>query len=115
MVGHTAIIPACITAAEVLDECVGRLRDIIDQLNGVMIVTSDHGNMDEKLDEKGNPITAHSLNPVPFYIHDPQYAGEYVIDDSSGDTGISSIAAVILQLLGFVPPENYTPSFLQFN
>jgi 2,3-bisphosphoglycerate-independent phosphoglycerate mutase len=80
-----------------------------------MIVTADHGNIEEKLDEKGNPITAHSLNPVPFCIYDPQIAGEYQIDEDLEDAGISSIAATIIELLGFVPPENYTPSLIQFN
>ncbi|HMF31323.1 MAG TPA: 2,3-bisphosphoglycerate-independent phosphoglycerate mutase, partial [Candidatus Lokiarchaeia archaeon] len=78
-------------------------------------VTADHGNIEEKIDEKGNPITAHSLNPVPFYVHDSEYAGEYQIDGSLEDAGISSIAATIIELLGFVPPENYTPPLLQFN
>jgi len=115
MVGHTGLIPACIKAVETLDECVGRLQAVIDDLHGIMIVTADHGNIEEKIDEKGNPITAHSLNPVPFYVHDSEYAGEYQIDDSLEDAGISSIAATIIELLGFVPPENYTPPLLQFN
>jgi 2,3-bisphosphoglycerate-independent phosphoglycerate mutase len=107
-------MPACIKAAEVLDGCVGRLQKIIDELQGVMFVTADHGNLDDKLEKDGSPKTAHSLNPVPFLVHDPQFKGEYAIDDTLKDAGISSIAATTLEILGFTPPAKYTPALLKF-
>ncbi len=114
MVGHTGNMAASIKAAEVDDDCVGRLQKVIDELQGVMIVTADHGNLDDKLEKDGSPKTAHSLNPVPFLVHDPQFKGEYVVDESLKDAGISSIAATILELLGFAPPAKYTPALLKF-
>ncbi|OLS14784.1 MAG: phosphoglyceromutase [Promethearchaeota archaeon CR_4] len=114
MVGHTGNMTACIKATEVLDECVGRLQKTIDELQGIMIVTADHGNLEEKLEKDGSPKTAHTLNPVPFLVHDPQFKGEYAIDDYFKDAGISSIAATILEILGFTPPANYTPALLKF-
>lgn len=114
MVGHTGNMAASIKAAEVDDDCVGRLQKVIDELQGIMLVTADHGNLDDKLEKDGSPKTAHSLNPVPFIVHDPQFKGEYEIDEGLKDAGISSIAATILELLGFSPPSKYTPAILKF-
>jgi 2,3-bisphosphoglycerate-independent phosphoglycerate mutase len=74
MVGHTGVWDATVTACEVVDGCLGRVADAIlavdkDDPKGpgaVLLITADHGNADEMIDAAGNPITKHSLNPVPL-------------------------------------------------
>ncbi|MFV9875576.1 MAG: 2,3-bisphosphoglycerate-independent phosphoglycerate mutase [Rickettsiales endosymbiont of Dermacentor nuttalli] len=69
MVGHTGDITATIQAIEVLDECLGRLLNAILKIEGVMLVTADHGNAEfMKDDVTGNAYTAHTTNPVPFVL-----------------------------------------------
>ena len=95
----------------------------IEAAKGVLIVTADHGNADEmfeldkagvpKVDTDGKPRmkTSHTLNPVPCYIYDP--AGTTKARLSAHDNlGISSLAATVMQLLGFTPPEDYDPSIV---
>ena len=117
MVGHTGDLEAAITAMEVVDECVARLVDAIDELGGVLIYTADHGNADimftETSDGVRTPMTSHTLMKVPFVIHDPGHAGEYTLTPPA-DAGLSHVAATVLELLGFTPPGDYQPSLLSF-
>jgi 2,3-bisphosphoglycerate-independent phosphoglycerate mutase len=128
MVGHTGVPEAVEIAVETVDLCVARLLEAIQKVNGILIVTADHGNSDDMfqrnkktgavaIDEqtgKPKPKTAHSLNPVPVYIFDPTGSGKIKLSDHK-DLGISSLAATCLELLGFEPPEDYTPSLIEFN
>jgi len=104
MVGHTGKTAAAIIAVETVDKCVGELLTVIKDIGGIAVVTADHGNADEMftVDKKGKKSvkTAHSLNPVPFIIYDPQYQGEYRMTDIK-EKGLSNIAATILNLLGY--------------
>lgn len=68
MVGHTGVFEAARAAIEALDVCVGRVVEALLQEGGQLILTADHGNADEMLDEDGNVLTAHSLNPVPLLV-----------------------------------------------
>ena len=128
MVGHTGVPDAVEIAVETVDLCVARLVDAVKNANGILIVTADHGNSDDMYqrntrsgeiayDEQTKspmPKTAHSLNPVPIYIFDP--AGSVKMRLSSHrDLGISSIAATCLKLLGFEPPQDYTPSIIEID
>lgn len=116
MVGHTGNFDAAVIAVESVDECVGRLLKVIDEVNGLAIITADHGNSDEMYTEKDGvktPKTAHTLNPVPFVIYDPQYNNEYQMRDVK-DTGLSNMAATILNLLGYEKVEDYNESLIQF-
>jgi 2,3-bisphosphoglycerate-independent phosphoglycerate mutase len=115
MVGHTGNLEAAITAVETVDQCVGDLLDVIKELDGVAIVTADHGNSDEMftIDENGKrALTAHTLNPVPFAIYDPAYNGEYEMAFLE-KAGLSNVAATILNLLGFEKVEDYDPSLIR--
>lgn len=117
MVGHTGIVKAAITAVETVDACVGRLLKTIDELDGIAIVTADHGNADEMFTlKKGqkNVKTAHSLNPVPFIIYDPHYQNEYKLEKLD-KKGLSNVAATILNLLGQQKPQEYDPSLITFD
>ena len=123
MVGHTGIYQAVVCAMEGMDLQLGRLKKAIEEVGGILILTADHGNADDMYehDKEGNvkykadgspqAKTSHSLNPVPFIIFDPTYNNEYKKELRS-DLGISSIAATCMNLLGFVPPEDYDPSII---
>ncbi len=116
MVGHTGSMGATITAVETVDGCVGKLLDVIEDLGGIAIVTADHGNADEMFTVKNGiktPKTAHTLNPVPFIIFDPNYNGEYKMADVK-NAGLSNVASTILNLLGFEKVEDYDESLIEF-
>lgn len=69
MVGHTGVFDAAVKAVEAVDECVGKTVDAILEMGGVAMITADHGNADQMLEEDGvSPFTAHSCNPVPFCV-----------------------------------------------
>jgi 2,3-bisphosphoglycerate-independent phosphoglycerate mutase len=115
MVGHTGNFSAAVEAVRVVDECVGRMLEENRKLGGVTVVTADHGNCDEMWTiEKGKKSvkTAHTLNPVPFVIDDPGFAGEYGIAEVA-NPGLANVAATICNLLGFEPPADYEPSLVR--
>jgi 2,3-bisphosphoglycerate-independent phosphoglycerate mutase len=126
MVGHTGVVEAVEIAVETVDLCLRRLADAVREAEGILVVTADHGNSDDMYEhdkktgdiamdgDTGKPKirTAHSLNPVPVHIYDP--AGHANIRLSGQkDPGISNLAATCLTLLGFEPPEDYTPSIVE--
>jgi len=112
MVGHTGDLSATIEAIRVLDECTARLIEVIDELDGILIFTADHGNADIMYTEKDGvrmPKTSHTLSPVPFAIH-PDLEG-CTMDDVE-EPGLSNVAATVLNLLGFDAPDDYRPSLI---
>jgi len=116
MVGHTGVPEAIITAVKTVDQCVAQLIEVVRELNGVVVVTADHGNADEMFTVKNGKrqvSTAHSLNPVPFIIIDPLYKGEYVLAPLA-QRGLSNVASTLLNLLGFEKPADYDPSLIKF-
>ncbi len=116
MVGHTGNVEASIVAVEAVDEGLSKLIPIIDEMDGIMIVTADHGNADEMFTMKnGEKVvkTSHTLNPVPFVIYDPNYNGEYEMADIE-HPGLTNIAGTILNLLGYENVDDYDPSLIKF-
>lgn len=124
MVGHTGVYDAVVESMEAMDACIGRIEASIEKTSGVLILTADHGNADDMYEHdkktgdvihgaKGKPKakTAHSLNPVPCTIFDPDYQNDYSKNLNSG-LGISSLAATCMNLLGFEAPEDYDKSIL---
>ena len=101
MVGHTGVIEAAVKAVEAVDECLGRVIETVHAAGGACIVTADHGNCDEMLEEDGSPDTAHSLNPVPFIV---------TLDGVKldGDGVLADVAPTALALLGIEQPEEMT-------
>ena len=125
MVGHTGVLDAAIAAVETVDEQIGRLRTEVEAAKGVLVVTADHGNSDEmfevngktgalKTDDAGKRIvlTSHTLNPVPFTIVGPPPLDSAAFDRSIERPGLSNIAATLLLLLGFEPPDGYDPPLI---
>ncbi len=68
MVGHTGVFDAAKAAVEAVDACVGKVAAAISEMDGVMLITADHGNADKMLEEDGTAFTAHTTNPVPFIV-----------------------------------------------
>ena len=116
MVGHTGVMEAAIEAMETVDQCVGRLIEVVNDLDGITVVSADHGNSDEMWTEKNgvrSPKTAHTLNPVPFIIIDKHWQGEYEINRQIKG-GLANVAATLLNLLGYEKVEDYEPSLIRF-
>ncbi len=117
MVGHTGNLEATTKAVEIVDQCVAQLIQTIDELNGILVYTSDHGNADQMFTKNANgdrvPMTSHTLAPVPFVIYDPQNNSEYDLIPPI-DAGLSHIASTTLNLLGYQAPEDYQPSLIEF-
>jgi 2,3-bisphosphoglycerate-independent phosphoglycerate mutase len=101
MVGHTGVIPAAVKAVETVDGCLGQIIEAVHRTGGACIVTADHGNADEMLEDDGSPDTAHSLNPVPFVVT----AGAESLD---GEGILADVAPNALALLGMAQPEQMT-------
>jgi len=122
MVGHTGVYQAVICSMEAMDIQIGRIRKAVDAAGAVLLITADHGNSDDmyehdkktgevsrKADGTPKAKTSHSLNPVPCIVYDPGYQGEYDNKTLKEGLGISSIAATCIELLGYLPPEDYDP------
>ncbi len=102
MVGHTGILDAAVKAVKVVDECVGRLWRAARAQGMAMIVTADHGNCELMTDPvTGEPHTAHTLNPVPFILADPDFKGAKL--RSKGV--LADVAPTILQVMGLPQPK----------
>ncbi len=101
MVGHTGVIEAAVKAVEAVDECLGRVIETVHAAGGACIVTADHGNADEMLEEDGSPDTAHSLNPVPFVV-------TAAADALDGEGILADVAPTALALLGIEQPQEMT-------
>ena len=116
MVGHTGNLEATVEAMAVIDECVAELTAVIEELDGVLVFTADHGNADIMYTEQDgvrSVKTSHTLSPVPFAIYDPNYDGEYHMAPPA-DAGLTNVAATLLNLLGFEAPDDYRPSLIAF-
>nr|YP_009392835.1 phosphoglycerate mutase [Caloglossa intermedia]ARW61397.1 phosphoglycerate mutase [Caloglossa intermedia] len=68
MVGHTGNLIATIKAVEIIDQCITQIYQKIQEVNGKLIITADHGNADYMLDENNKPCKSHSINFVPFIL-----------------------------------------------
>ena len=101
MVGHTGVFEAAVKAVETVDECVGRTVDAIREMGGIALITADHGNAEQMLQEDGkSPFTAHTTNLVPFCI-----VGANV---KLKDGRLADIAPTMLDLMGLEKPVEMT-------
>jgi 2,3-bisphosphoglycerate-independent phosphoglycerate mutase len=101
MVGHTGSIDAAVKAVETVDACLGRILAAVEQRGGISLVTADHGNAETMLDERGEPHTAHTSNPVPLVLTDTNLPLE-----DGGE--LADLAPTVLGLLGLKPPLQMT-------
>lgn len=103
MVGHTGIMEAAVKAAETLDNCLDRLESAVRQAGGVMLVTADHGNCENMIDETGGIHTQHTLNMVPVLLVNAPDGVEGLRDGR-----LSDVAPTLLGLLGLERPADMT-------
>ena len=69
MVGHTGLMDAAVKAVETVDECMGKVAESVLKMDGVVLITADHGNAEQMIDpEDGSVFTAHSTNVVPLIV-----------------------------------------------
>jgi 2,3-bisphosphoglycerate-independent phosphoglycerate mutase len=109
MVGHTGVWPAVIKAAETVDKCVEKVVTAGLANDYAIFLLADHGNADYMINEDGSPNTAHTLNPVPFFIIDKEWQGNL----KAGKLG--DIAPTILTLMGLPIPKEMTGNILISN
>ena len=112
MVGHTGNYEATVIGVESVDLQLARVKEAVDAVNGIMIVTADHGNADEmyeKPKKEGAPIkakTSHTLSKVPFIV----YGADVTMKE--GDFGLSNVAAVVTDLLDLPADEHWNESII---
>jgi 2,3-bisphosphoglycerate-independent phosphoglycerate mutase len=105
MVGHSGMLEPTIKAVEAVDECLGRVVDLILEKGGTAIITADHGNADEVVTLEGEPMTAHTTNPVPVIVT------KQGIELRDGGI-LGDLAPTMLDLLGIEKPVEMTGTSL---
>jgi 2,3-bisphosphoglycerate-independent phosphoglycerate mutase len=104
MVGHTGVLEAAVKAVEVVDTCMGRIHRKVQEVGGVMMVTSDHGNAEQMISpDTGEIHTAHTSNPVPFILLDDHYNQKLRVGGALED-----IAPTVLRYLEIEKPSEMT-------
>lgn len=93
MVGHTGVFGAAVKAVESVDECLGRIVEKAKEKEYSMVLTADHGNCEEMMDDDGNVLTNHTVGSVYCFVMDNDVK-------SVMDGGLSNIAATVLKLMG---------------
>jgi 2,3-bisphosphoglycerate-independent phosphoglycerate mutase len=101
MVGHTGSIPAAVKAVEATDAALGRILAAVEREGGVALVTADHGNAEEMLDSDANPQTAHTSNPVPLVVTDPDVS-------LRAEGELRDLVPTVISLLGLAKPLQMT-------
>lgn len=102
MVGHTGNLQAAEEACAVVDECVGRMVEAVENRGGRMLLIADHGNCETMLTPDGRPHTAHTTNPVPCLLIEP--GREVALSDGK----LADVAPTLLALWGLAPTSKMT-------
>jgi len=130
LVSHFGVFESSVKAVECVDQELKRICDFLTENEFICVITADHGNADEMVDEKtGQPRTAHTMNPVPFVIYDPKHISSYhchpelacppnrrdsgsISLDQNKNIGLSHIARTVLELMEIDVPEEYEESLI---
>lgn len=108
MVGHTGNMEACVTAVETVDNCLGRIARAVLPKGGALLVTADHGNIEQLKDhETQQAHTAHTLSLVPFIVAAQAWEGR---TDRLPEGRLCDVAPTVLALLGLAQPAAMTGS-----
>lgn len=114
IVAHTGNYNAAQTAVEVVDEQIKKIMDAVLKIDGVMLITADHGNCEKLIEaDTGLPETQHNTSPVPVYIIGRQFAApkdDWDVDQTELESSglISDVAPTILQIMGLPVPDEMT-------
>ena len=101
VIGHTSNREAKIKCAEAVDAHLGRTVDAALAQDYVVLVTADHGNLEEMVNEDGTPHVSHTANPVPFILLDPRSKNSIQLPSGS----LADIAPTILSALDVEKPD----------
>ncbi len=102
MVGHTGDLKAAIKAVETVDECIGYLVQELKKIDGLMFLTSDHGNCEMMYDTNTQTThTSHTTNLVPTVLVN---ASSEVFELKNGK--LADVAPTLLELLGLPIPQS---------
>jgi 2,3-bisphosphoglycerate-independent phosphoglycerate mutase len=126
MVGHTGNYEAAVSAVEIVDVMLGKLIAAARETNTILMITADHGNADEMFDAKEKdfpnwntdekrptPKTAHTVNPVPFVVFDPEDQAQWKLNASVTENAcLANVANTVLTLLGMPTRDLYLPSLI---
>lgn len=116
MVGHTGKFDACAKALEAIDEALGRIIAVCEEQGVMLMITADHGNVEEKIDLlTGRERTEHTTNPVPFFALGPGVPpsmGPLDPNPNAAKGILIDVAPTLLMALGLKPPEQMTGSNL---
>jgi 2,3-bisphosphoglycerate-independent phosphoglycerate mutase len=105
MVGHTGVMSAAVEAVHDTDVAVDRILAAVEKIDGVALITADHGNAELMFDSAtGQPHTAHTTNPVPFILVDPDKRFGTLRSGGS----LQNVAPTILAILGIEKPAEMT-------
>ncbi len=113
MVGHTGSYEATIIGVESVDLNLERIKKAVDKVNGILVVTADHGNADEmyeKAKKEGaapKAKTSHTLNKVPFIIYNAD------VEIAEGEFGLANVASTVAKLLSLEPDEHWLPAIIK--
>ncbi len=109
MVGHTGVLEAAVTAAQTVDECVGKILEKIKETGGGAIILADHGNFSRMWDIKNDmPHTAHTVGKVPLIVFDERFKGRKM---ASGGR-LADAMPTFLEMMGLEKPQEMTGNSL---
>lgn len=105
MVGHTGEFEATVKAITAVDQCIGKIVPRVLERQGTVIITADHGNAEAKVDlQTGQPLTAHTTNPVPLILVNDQLKGKTLREGGA----LRDVAPTMLRLLEIPQPQEMT-------
>jgi len=105
MVGHTGVMKAAVEAVHDTDVAIDRILKSVDEVDGVALITADHGNAELMFDPAtGQPHTAHTTNPVPLILVDAHKR----FGSLRGGGALQNVAPTILDILGIPQPKEMT-------
>lgn len=126
MVGHTGVFPAVLAACEAVDQGVKEILEAVEEVGGIFCLTADHGNCDDMVQRnsktgqpllgpegKPEPLTSHTLSPVPIAIGGPGLPSNIRFRTDMPNAGLANVTATYMNLLGFQAPEGYEPSLVE--
>jgi 2,3-bisphosphoglycerate-independent phosphoglycerate mutase len=115
MVGHTGMMEAAVNAVQSVDTAFGELLSAIQEANGTLVVTADHGNIEQLIDLRtGEPHTAHTTNPVPLVVASFQKPQDDPLGLANGNKkilqpgGLADVAPTLLAIMGLDKPAEMT-------
>jgi 2,3-bisphosphoglycerate-independent phosphoglycerate mutase len=103
MVGHTGVWDAAVQAAEIVDGCLARISEAVLRAGGALVITADHGNIEEMRDAEGAPQTKHTTSPVPLVLVADRWR-----DARLGQGILADVAPTLCELMGLEQPAPMT-------